>query len=641
MTNRCWGQSAVMYDFVVFAFLLSIVVGGGIGGWLVFRHDVSSSAFAFGLFMLLSGFWSATHVGTLSSSTQFWLLLYTKLSYVCVVTAPIVWLAFALRYRDRADLLSKRRLGLLSIVPVVTLVAVFTAEHHTLFYTSMTVTDVAGRPLLATGSGVFHSVNIVYSYTILLIGTGLLVQSAFADNRLYRHQSYLLLTCLLFPWFANAAYHVGIRPIPWVDPTPMAFTIVGAPLAVFVVRTDLTSFLPVAHRRMFRTLEDPIIVVTPDGRVLDSNFAARSIFGDGDGLDSSHVTEVLPDTLLEGNTLREDLDSAVECTLYHDGETRHFLARRREIEPGNDTPSRGSLVSLTDITVQKGQQQSLERKTDALEEQTSRLERKNEQLERLADVISHDMRAPLSTADKLTTLLQSDLGTADPAVQQLLTDLESVHGRLQSFADHLPQLARESTDVETTDNCDLQELATDAWTVVETGDVTLHVEETTTLQADHRRLQQVFENLFSNAVEHGASDDPSIGNTADDRFDAATAGEEPQPFTRGGSDVEEQSGFASYVPGEDAPARTAVSDVEDGVETVRVGVFDGGFYVEDDGPGIPLDRREAVFEYGVSSGEGSGFGLAIARTIVEAHGWEIEVLDGEEGGARFEIRTER
>jgi len=73
--------------------------------------------------------------------------------------------------------------------------------------------------------------------------------------------------------------------------------------------------------------------------------------------------------------------------------------------------------------------------------------------------------------------------------------------------------------------------------------------------------------------------------------------------------------------------------------TVRVGGDEQGFYIEDDGPGIDQNVREHILEYGMSTGGGSGFGLAIVRTIIEAHGWEIAVTESATGGARFEIRV--
>jgi signal transduction histidine kinase len=58
----------------------------------------------------------------------------------------------------------------------------------------------------------------------------------------------------------------------------------------------------------------------------------------------------------------------------------------------------------------------------------------------------------------------------------------------------------------------------------------------------------------------------------------------------------------------------------------------------DDGPGIPAEERDRVFENGYStSDEGTGFGLSIVEGIVRAHDWEISVTESETGGARFEI----
>lgn len=71
---------------------------------------------------------------------------------------------------------------------------------------------------------------------------------------------------------------------------------------------------------------------------------------------------------------------------------------------------------------------------------------------------------------------------------------------------------------------------------------------------------------------------------------------------------------------------------------MTVGNREGGFYVADDGPGISADERETVFERGYSTAaEGAGFGLAIVRTIAQAHGWTVAATESEDGGARFEF----
>ncbi|MFB6075189.1 MAG: sensor histidine kinase, partial [Haloarculaceae archaeon] len=87
--------------------------------------------------------------------------------------------------------------------------------------------------------------------------------------------------------------------------------------------------------------------------------------------------------------------------------------------------------------------------------------------------------------------------------------------------------------------------------------------------------------------------------------------------------------------------RDAVEHGPDDV-TVRVGSLADGFFVEDDGPGVPVAERDVVFEAGHSTREdGTGFGLAIVAEIADAHGWDVELTEGADGGARFEFTGAR
>lgn len=63
-----------------------------------------------------------------------------------------------------------------------------------------------------------------------------------------------------------------------------------------------------------------------------------------------------------------------------------------------------------------------------------------------------------------------------------------------------------------------------------------------------------------------------------------------------------------------------------------------GFFVEDDGPGIPLERRETVLQASETTDEdGTGLGLAIVTRIAEAHGASVRVTECESGDVRFEV----
>jgi signal transduction histidine kinase len=73
--------------------------------------------------------------------------------------------------------------------------------------------------------------------------------------------------------------------------------------------------------------------------------------------------------------------------------------------------------------------------------------------------------------------------------------------------------------------------------------------------------------------------------------------------------------------------------------TIRVGALDDGFYVEDDGPGFDGADEASLFEMGYSTADdGTGYGLAIVDSVVDAHGWTITPTESAAGGARLEIR---
>jgi PAS domain S-box-containing protein len=210
-----------------------------------------------------------------------------------------------------------------------------------------------------------------------------------------------------------------------------------------------------------------------------------------------------------------------------------------------------------------------------LKEREADLRQKNERLDQFASMISHDLRNPLNVAQLRIELVTG--GEADEHAEAVEESLS----RMETMIDELLTLARAGQEIESTHECHLDELVVQSWSNVQTDGVELDSKlDEETIQADPSRLRHVFENLFRNVVDHN---DPPL--------------------------------------------------------VVRVGRLENGFYVEDDGDGIPEDGRDDIFEHGYTTSEtGTGFGLSIVEDIVEAHGWTIAVTESEEGGARFEIR---
>ncbi|WP_226006194.1 PAS domain-containing sensor histidine kinase [Natrinema salinisoli] len=212
-----------------------------------------------------------------------------------------------------------------------------------------------------------------------------------------------------------------------------------------------------------------------------------------------------------------------------------------------------------------------------------KLRERNERLDAFARIVSHDLRNPLGVAQGYLELLE-DTGDSEYA--------DKIHDgldRMESIIEDVLAIAREGEWATDTDPVDLESIAREAWDHVSTEGVTLSVPATMTLEADRSRLLRLLENCFRNSIEHGET-----------------------------------------------------------TETVRVGLLESGqgderergFYIEDDGEGLPDELRERIFDPSVSSStEGLGIGLWIAREVAAGHGWSVIATESDGGGARFEFET--
>lgn len=175
------------------------------------------------------------------------------------------------------------------------------------------------------------------------------------------------------------------------------------------------------------------------------------------------------------------------------------------------------------------------------------------------------------------------LGRAEMLDGEQAETIVSSLERMNAIIDDALLLARE-TDVERLAPIDLGTVARDAWSHVDTADATLTVEPGGRIEADESLLSQLLENAFRNAIENAGEDSHVVVGLLDDA---------------------------------------------------------SGFFVADDGPGIPADRRADVFEPGFTTNSddgGTGLGLAIIERIADAHGWTVQIADTDTSdGARFEF----
>lgn len=220
------------------------------------------------------------------------------------------------------------------------------------------------------------------------------------------------------------------------------------------------------------------------------------------------------------------------------------------------------------------------------------LRERNERLDEFASIVSHDLRNPLTVASGRLDLAREECDS------EHLDAVARAHDRMETLIDDLLTLARDGEGVEAFERVDLATLVAECWDGVDTDGATLEVETEQIFHADRSRLKQLFENLVRNAIDHADGDVTITIGDLDGNADSDNGGD--------------------------------LDGNADGDDT--------GFYVADDGPGIPRSERDRVFETGYSTDpDGTGFGLSIVKRIADAHGWTVRVTDAAGGGARFEF----
>jgi PAS domain S-box-containing protein len=671
------------------AFGVLVTVAALISGAMtavVWRHRGERGGVWFTALMAGLTLWATGDALQIAATTLPWKLVWRSVGYLGHNVVPVTFLAFALTYTRREEWATRRKLALLAAEPLavgLVLTPTNALGVHRLVWESVSLATVDGTVVLVRSFGGLYWLNTAYNYALVLAGLALLVRMSWESPVIARRQGYALVAGALPPFVANVAWVAGLTP---VDVTPVAFTLTGGVFGYAVFRYRLLELVPVARKAVLDAARDGYLVVDERGKLLDANATAREtlsidradfgrlavstlphvgdllerhdrVDGDAEGeieLDSASgprtfqvtvrsldavdggLLVLLRDvterrtverrfrTLIENST---DLISVLDATgdyTYLSPSSERVLGHEPDVLVGesafahihpNDRPSvRETFENAVEDPEERPTVEYRIRRADGTwrwlesrgrnllsdpvvegfvvnsrdvterKQRERRLRRQNERLDAFASVVSHDLRNPLNV---VTGRIDLAMETGD--VDHLAAAERSAE-HMNDLIDDLLTLARQGERVGETDRVELASVARRAWANVATEGATLDVENSRRLDAAPDRLGQLFENLFRNSVEH------------------ASTGSEP-----------------------------AGEDAGDGV-TVRVGTLPDGFYVADDGPGIPPDERDAVFDHGYSTSDGgTGFGLSIVRTIATAHGWEIRVTDGERGGARFEV----
>lgn len=218
---------------------------------------------------------------TLSTSLET-KLLWLKLENIGILSVPIFWFFFALRYNRLDGWLNRYTAALFFIIPAISLLFLFSEQWFHLYYTSVSQVSETGGPLVIE-RGSWYVVALVYSYLLSLAAIGLLIRRAIQHRNIYRRQMYVLIAAVLIPILVNVVYQLALsfrsESSFRIDLTPISFTITAALIALGVFGLRIFELIPIARHTVLEYIPEMVFVVDAHDRLVDANPVAQQILG--------------------------------------------------------------------------------------------------------------------------------------------------------------------------------------------------------------------------------------------------------------------------------------------------------------------------------------------------------------------------
>lgn len=331
--------------------LICAMLSWGLAVWAWQRRNTSTHL-AFSVLMSAIGIWTLGYAFEVAITQYAIKIMWAKIEYLGIVTIPITWLIFTAYYSGQFKWLAPRNIALLCIVPALTLIIVWTNEWHRWIWLNTDLDTNLGFAIIRFTYGPFFWVHTVYAYVALLTGTILLIGAFVRAAPLYRRQVGLVLLGAIIPWIGNAVYLSGLSPFPGFDLTPLTFTLTGLVIGVALFRFRLLDIMPIARSIVIDNIDDGVIVVDAQGRIVDINPAASRLIGIREHAVGRPLDQVLSDyvDLIEQYRTVERLQTELRLVL--NDEERYINLR---ILPVYDRLSRlmARLIVLEDISRRK------------------------------------------------------------------------------------------------------------------------------------------------------------------------------------------------------------------------------------------------------------------------------------------------
>ncbi|MFQ3631327.1 histidine kinase N-terminal 7TM domain-containing protein [Roseiflexus sp.] len=471
------------------------------------------SVLACALFVWLLGY--AMELGSQTMSVALW---WVRLEFAGIVVVPVAWLWFAAEYSASWAWLDRRRVWLLGVLPLITMLVIVTNAYHRLFWQSFVLVTDGPFTIFDSVHGPWFWVHTAYSYLCLLAGAYLIIRFIRQTPGLFHRQIVALVVIVVAPWIGNVIYLLGLSPWGKLDLTPFTLivSLTGMVWSVFGFR--VLELRPIARDMVLQSMSDGMIAVDEKGQIVEANQAALRVIGlPAEHVLGRHAREVLARWSDVAARYRDVTDIAEEIDLEVDGVQRWFEVR---ISPIYDARRvyRGRLFVWRDVTEARLMREELCRNNEqllaaqqALIDARDAAEAGSRARSAFLAHMSHEIRTPLTAIIGYCQLLEA--GLEHQPFSQTRQDIEAIHmaaGHLFDLVSNVLEMVRIETG-----RSELHEVSFNVAEIVQDVITTVqpilkrhrnrlrveHAEDVEQIWGDPAKVRQVLLNLVSNAAK--------------------------------------------------------------------------------------------------------------------------------------------
>ena len=261
-------------------YMIPLFIATAVAGGLIYpawKRREAAGAIPFASFAALAALWCLGYALEMGWQTLEGKLFWVKVQYIAIVFVAPTFLVFCLQYANHWRWLQRRQFVVFAL-PALSLIAVWSEPDLGWLYRDVSLDSSGAFLNLALDYGLLFWFIIAYSYLSLLSGSYLLLQMSRKLADPYRRQAYALVVATALPWAGNALYISGLNPLPYLDWTPIGFVATVVLLAWTLRRLQLLDITPIAREVVFDSITDAVLVWSRQGKLLDFNAAASSLF---------------------------------------------------------------------------------------------------------------------------------------------------------------------------------------------------------------------------------------------------------------------------------------------------------------------------------------------------------------------------